>query len=398
MLAISRFTYILRTRCQSTSPCSRQSFKLWTSRRLATSAQEVENINVDHSRFLAEAPAEAKWKDTLGKGRTEATGEDFDSITEGKGKLSPTSSHLFKLILPLGHLRPSLEPQEQHHTDTSPTNVKSPPPTVFLLHPSQPLSHVSRLILASLAPATPRISFQCLSPRSGALEWSDSTDVADFIRDAARATEFAICIQDQSSDAGETVLHVEIPSFADRTRFLRRRLELVQRDLARMEGRKRECDIEAFRGARRMALGGFGILVVYWGAVARLTFWDFGWDFMEPLTYLSGLSTVILGYSWFLYQGREVSYSSVLQRSISARRDALYKAHGLDIERWQELVSEAKGLRKEIGKIAEDYDERPWKEREEQQQQQDQADDDSDVKVPETVAERYNPERSKAKA
>lgn len=62
-----------------------------------------------------------------------------------------------------------------------------------------------------------------------------------------------------------------------------------------------------------------------------------------------------------------MSYSSVLDRSVSARRQALYKARGFDIDRWADLITESKGLRKEISKIAEDYDERRWKEREEKQ-------------------------------
>lgn len=52
-----------------------------------------------------------------------------------------------------------------------------------------------------------------------------------------------------------------------------------------------------------------------------------------------------------------MSYSSVLDRSISARREALYKSRGLDIERWVDLVGEAKALKREIGEIAKDYDE-----------------------------------------
>lgn len=51
-----------------------------------------------------------------------------------------------------------------------------------------------------------------------------------------------------------------------------------------------------------------------------------------------------------------MSYSSVLDRSISTRRQALYKEHGFDIERWADLMTEAKGLRREIAKIAEDYE------------------------------------------
>lgn len=51
-----------------------------------------------------------------------------------------------------------------------------------------------------------------------------------------------------------------------------------------------------------------------------------------------------------------MSYTSVLARSISSRREALYKARGLDIEHWMDLVSERKVLRAEIGKIARDYE------------------------------------------
>lgn len=84
---------------------------------------------------------------------------------------------------------------------------------------------------------------------------------------------------------------------------------------------------------------------------------------MEPITYLSGLSTVVCGYLWFLYRGREVSYSSLLASSISARREALYRSRGFDIERWIDLHSSAKSLKKEISMIAQDYDDGgEWKE------------------------------------
>lgn len=79
-------------------------------------------------------------------------------------------------------------------------------------------------------------------------------------------------------------------------------------------------------------------------------------DVMEPITYLSGLSTVVCGYLWFLYRGREVSYSSLLDSSVSARREALYRSRGFDLERWVDLHTSAKGLKKEIRSIAEDYD------------------------------------------
>ncbi|KAF8902582.1 hypothetical protein CPB84DRAFT_1678813 [Gymnopilus junonius] len=337
------------------------------------SAPSRSSLNVSHSQFLSEASPRSRWKDEHSGNGSQKTGnfleeDEMFRVTDSRGKLSSTSSHLFKLVLPLSGISHSYrksmkDPSKTIDADADVNNPNTPPsapPTVLLLHPSQPLSHVSRLILASLSPATPAISFRSVSPEGRrAFQWSDSTDFGDFIKDAARSAEFKICIsygpetdsntptssglEDQDKpkdDRTEKYITVSVPTFADRTRFMTHRLNLAEQRIRDIEGLKALCDAEAHRGARKMALGGFGMLVVYWAGVARLTFWDYGWDIMEPITYLSGLSTVILGYLWFLYQGREVSYTSVLARSISARREALYKAQGFDIERWIELVNE----------------------------------------------------------
>lgn len=65
---------------------------------------------------------------------------------------------------------------------------------------------------------------------------------------------------------------------------------------------------------------------------------------------------VLMFWYRFLYQGRELSYTSILDRSISARRQALYASQGLDIERWMELVNERKVLRREINNIRGEYE------------------------------------------
>ncbi|KAG8916439.1 hypothetical protein FRC02_003947, partial [Tulasnella sp. 418] len=136
----------------------------------------------------------------------------------------------------------------------------------------------------------------------------------------------------------------------------------VRRELRGMQDLKDLCDREARKGAKRLAFGGFAILVTYWIAVFRLTFFtELGWDFMEPVTYLTEFLFIMGGYIWFLRQGREVSYSSILNRSVSTRQQNLYAARGLDIERWVELVTDEKALKKEIERIREDYD-AGWKE------------------------------------
>lgn len=85
-------------------------------------------------------------------------------------------------------------------------------------------------------------------------------------------------------------------------------------------------------------------------------FIDYGWDTMEPLTYLAGLSTIMLGYVYFLWHNREVSYRSALNITVSRRQNQLYTSRGFDIARWETLVEEANALRKEIKKVADEYD------------------------------------------
>lgn len=72
--------------------------------------------------------------------------------------------------------------------------------------------------------------------------------------------------------------------------------------------------------------------------------------------YLAGLSTIMLGYLWFLYHNREVSYRAALNLTVTRRQNALYAARGFDTRRWENLIEEANALRKEIKIVANEYD------------------------------------------
>lgn len=112
------------------------------------------------------------------------------------------------------------------------------------------------------------------------VRWSSSTEIGDFIRDAARGKEFAVEIEGAARE-----IRVGVPSFNDRTHYLRTRLRKVSGKIMAMAAVKKECDIAAHKGAQRVAIGGAGLLVGYWYIVYRLTFeTDLGWDTMEPVT------------------------------------------------------------------------------------------------------------------
>lgn len=53
---------------------------------------------------------------------------------------------------------------------------------------------------------------------------------------------------------------------------------------------------------------------------------------------------------------RDVSYRAVLSETTSRRQQRLYVEKGLNMERFTELIDEARQLRKAIKNVAEDYD------------------------------------------
>ncbi|KAJ5105283.1 hypothetical protein NUU61_002630 [Penicillium alfredii] len=343
--------------------------------------------------------------------RRSQSGTQTDQWSEGitQGKMLTTPSRLFKLIIPLTIV--SNQGQD-----------KGIEPIAILVHPQQPLSYLERLIQSELPPIEgererlrpPAVSFIALQHEDNAIKpkkrieddhelegdkephlsgpasenhgyprradpdvdssdanadrfvrWSQATEVGDFIRDAARTREFIVTIEGAPSGLGH--IRVAVPSFNERTYFLRMRLRKLSRRIQRIAEVKQTCDSLAHRGAQRVAIGGFGILSTWWFTVYKLTFeTDLGWDTMEPVTYLVSLSTLMGGYLWFLYHNREISYRSALDFTISARQKKLYQLHHVDLHMWESLIDEGNLLRREIKSIAAEYD-AEWDERADEQ-------------------------------
>lgn len=294
-----------------------------------------------------------------------------------------TPTRLLKLILPLPfhpdqkYINPEDEARRKYGAD----KVE---PLALLVHPQQPLSYLERLIQAEIPPLQvgkseklPGIAFRAEADReetrgkskvasySGLgregphsdheknwVRWSGSTEVGDFIRDAARGKEFAIDIEGHEGE-----VRVAVPSFKDRTYYMRLRLRRMSRQIDDMSKVKSECDLLAHKGAHRIAQGGLGALVGWWGIVYYVTFHtEMGWDLVEPVTYLAGLTTIMGGYLWFLYMSRDLSYKAAMNVTVSRRQNALYQERGFDYGKWEHLVQEANALRREIRNVATEYD------------------------------------------
>ncbi|KAJ6171389.1 hypothetical protein N7470_000456 [Penicillium chermesinum] len=312
-----------------------------------------------------------------------------DLLTEHmtKGKMLTTPSRLFKLIIPLttigkqGHdkalqhednaIKPKKRIEDDEEAETIRRNAVE---TEYQAHKDQGKVERRRRSREEDAEtySYPRKTDSSLDSLDGQPErfvrWSQATEVGDFIRDAARTREFIVMIEGAPSGLGQ--IRITVPSFNERTYFLRARLRKLSRRIQSIAEIKNKCDMLAHRGAQRVAIGGFGILSVWWYSVYKLTFeTDLGWDTMEPVTYLVSLSTLMGGYLWFLYHNREISYKSALDFTVSARQKKLYQQHGVDVQLWESLIDEGKTLRREIKSIAAEYD-AEWNERADEQDEQ----------------------------
>ncbi|KAK6344126.1 hypothetical protein TWF696_007770 [Orbilia brochopaga] len=258
-------------------------------------------------------------------------------------RLTTTPSRLFKLVLPLPAIREDGDPERPLTATESDEYQRNPPSSLspsqprhpndvdqkpkhlaLLIHPNQPLSHLAQLIQSQLptlksgrvpyvnfyrpqdtpppkskviAPPgqevvksggeSPPTSSQGLSEDSdeqSLVLWSGSTEVGDFVRDAAAGHEeeargieggFVIDIEGTLDKSG---VWVAVPSFNDRTLYLRRRYGRITKEIEGFVEIKEKCDKLAQKMAQHVALGGFAGMIGWWGLVYFLTFnTSLGW-------------------------------------------------------------------------------------------------------------------------
>jgi hypothetical protein len=122
-----------------------------------------------------------------------------EDIKQSRGRLFFTNANSLKLVMPMPHNSESI---------------------TFLLHTQQPLSYLETLIRNELTEAhpSPKITFWDVHRHS---RWSTGVQISEFIREGAASKRFCIDISGTKENASITV---NVPSFEDRTQFLRAQL------------------------------------------------------------------------------------------------------------------------------------------------------------------------------
>ncbi|KAJ3034546.1 hypothetical protein HDV00_004959 [Rhizophlyctis rosea] len=221
--------------------------------------------------------------------------------------------------------------------------------TTFLIPPSKPISFLLQQILEEdstisqcavyelhATPSTPDDT-----PRP--VRWARSTSAEFVLANALQQGGMLLSLDG-------TPYRVRVPTFEERVEPLRKELEGVEGELMPLRGRKMELDKLASRTSRRIAWLGLGTLCAQWGLMARLTWWEYSWDVMEPISYFVGAGTGILGYMFYMITSKEYTYESLSAITVTRQQRRLYQKHKFDIKHYVDL----KDRRAEVLKRIED--------------------------------------------
>ncbi|KAJ3295644.1 hypothetical protein HDU76_006814, partial [Blyttiomyces sp. JEL0837] len=88
-------------------------------------------------------------------------------------------------------------------------------------------------------------------------------------------------------------------SLEDRLKPLQVELEKVDLDIKPLVAKKKLLDAQALRSATMTNWAGFTALCAQFGIMARLTWWEYSWDVMEPISYILSVGTGIIAYYFY---------------------------------------------------------------------------------------------------
>ena len=86
-----------------------------------------------------------------------------------------------------------------------------------------------------------------------------------------------------------------------------------------------------------MILSGLGLMGFQFGLLARLTWWEYSWDIVEPITYFVTYGTAIFGYMFFVASKRDYECRSMAEMGFWKSVYNQAKKIDFDIERYKLL-------------------------------------------------------------
>nr|KAG5714716.1 hypothetical protein BaRGS_000204 [Batillaria attramentaria] len=122
-----------------------------------------------------------------------------------------------------------------------------------------------------------------------------------------------------------------------REKELRKRLEDLQLQIAPLEQVKQRLESKAFVSTNYLSWLGLGLMGLQFGILARLTWWEYSWDIMEPVTYFVTYGTSMAMFAYYLLTKQEYIFPDVRDRQFLVRFYKLARKERLNVDQYNSL-------------------------------------------------------------
>ncbi|KAA0200638.1 Mitochondrial calcium uniporter, partial [Fasciolopsis buskii] len=137
----------------------------------------------------------------------------------------------------------------------------------------------------------------------------------------------------------------------EREKELQRRIEDVHVQLEPFEEKKNALAMDAAKRTRRLTWLGLGAMGLQFGLLARLTWWEYSWDIMEPVTYFVGYGTSMAMYAYYVVTRQDYSFPQVFDREYLKRFYNSAEKVSFDVNRYNELCDQLAELKSELRRL-----------------------------------------------
>ncbi|XP_011161228.1 calcium uniporter protein, mitochondrial [Solenopsis invicta] len=118
-------------------------------------------------------------------------------------------------------------------------------------------------------------------------------------------------------------------------------LEDIRLQLVPMEQKLLEIQNAAYKKANFVIWTFLVMMSIQFGALARLTWWEYSWDIMEPVTYFVTYGTTMMWFIYYLVTRQEYMLPDVLNRRHLIELHRRARKIGLDVELYNSLKNRA---------------------------------------------------------
>lgn len=114
-------------------------------------------------------------------------------------------------------------------------------------------------------------------------------------------------------------------------------LETLRASLAPFEERRQALVEKSHARTKRLTWIGLGLMGIQFGFLARLTWWEYSWDVMEPVTYFVTYGTIMGMYAYYCVTRQEYEFSAAYDREYLKWFHKRAKKSEFDVEEYNKL-------------------------------------------------------------